>query len=258
MKKGICKLCKKNKDLCKKSHIISNYLYKPLKGKDGEMFEINAKSNLNNPKKKFTGEFESELLCNSCESHLSRYETYGSDLFLNTKRVKDLNVKRVVNQNNIKAQTWSGDGYSYEKIKLLLLSILWRASISSRDFFKLVTLDSRTEEDLRKRIINKNSGYVYEYPILIILPSLVKNDQGVEGFLQFDIGLTMSPYKRNIGGIEVFEFTITGCTYQFAITKNLNNGRFTSINKDELVMLFMTEEQTRMRRNNIVEVLQKN
>lgn len=254
MKIGVCKLCRQNKELCERSHIISNYAYKLLRDDDNLVLYID-KQTINKPgkQKRYTGEFEGNILCLDCESKISEYETYAVNLIF---RNKIKNIKREIkqNKNNIKLLEISGAGYDYKKYKLYLLSILWRSSVSSRSFFKNVSLKVNDEENIRRMILNDNPGEIYDYPCFIILPALTHQNIG---FDLKDVGLIRNPIKYEKDEIEFIEFLINGCHYQFSIIKEPNKTKFISVQKNHLVMPFLTEEQTFNRRNEIFNSIQQ-
>lgn len=55
-------------------------------------------------------------------------------------------------------------GYDYKRLKNGLLSILWRMSISSREFFREVSLRPKHEEALRLALLNDTEFEEEQYP----------------------------------------------------------------------------------------------
>ena len=74
---GKCPLCDKNAVL-KESHIISKFIYKPVKEKTGKMTEIDN-SHFLNGKTRQDG-IKEYLLCGICEERRQKYEDYVSKL----------------------------------------------------------------------------------------------------------------------------------------------------------------------------------
>jgi hypothetical protein len=97
---------------------------------------------------------------------------------------------------------------SYKKFKLFLLSILWRASISSRPLFKNISLGPH-EEIIRKMVFEKNPGEVSDYPIMFLS---YLNDKS----MYKDMILTPSEVKAE-SGHRVKVFIIGGMFYLFYI-----------------------------------------
>jgi hypothetical protein len=144
-----CYLCEKNRELCN-SHIISEFLYKPLYDNKGRLFGMSTKEDT---RRSFDIEqkgLREYLLCQSCETQLSRYENYARDLFHNDRfRVNGNTVEEIENLN-------------YKKLRLFFISILWRSSISSRPFFRNVDLGPH-EETARKMILNEDPDPWWRY-----------------------------------------------------------------------------------------------
>ncbi len=140
--KSVCKLCEKAKSL-QKSHIIPRSYFKSLKSGNGQLVSIicdeDSKPKISNidPKE--------SLLCRECEQFISlNYERYGTRLFKSGNGVK-------------KAKSYiEFSGFKYTEYYLFLITILWRASISSLDDFSNVKLDERIESLLLTCINNKS------------------------------------------------------------------------------------------------------
>lgn len=127
--KALCKLCGESREMCQ-SHIISEFLYRPLYD---EIHRFNiVGSDFRNDRLVQKGLSE-RLLCRECEEKFSRYENYAAKLMSG-----QLGHKFVQKENKIIVA-----GIDYRLFKLFLLSILWRASVSTIDFFKLVELGTR-------------------------------------------------------------------------------------------------------------------
>jgi hypothetical protein len=78
MKIGICKLCKKKKELIRQSHIIPNFMYKGLFYDSQTVRVINPKK-LDAFKSIPTGFYNKSFLCENCDRNIiGRLETYAS------------------------------------------------------------------------------------------------------------------------------------------------------------------------------------
>ena len=168
-----CKLCGQNKILIKKSHIIPDFMYKgmfdenhklilqPFKQGTIEKWEV---------KKASAGEYEGGLLCAECDNILlgHYFEDYSSRAMYGGQLLADEcpTFKKCVSQNGI--GFIKCEKLSYHKYKLFLLSILWRASISTRPFFSEIKLKPSHEEAIRKMLLAKNAGEVSKYPIFVL------------------------------------------------------------------------------------------
>src|SRR4030042_5886364 len=252
MNLGICRLCGEYKELCKKSHIIGNSNYKFLRDKETFLYvdkrSIRASENR---QRRYTGEFEGGILCTTCDNErIGNLETYASSLrdsrIKNTKREK-------FEENGVMHLRISGAGYDYIKYKLNLLSILWRASISSRAFFKDVILDIEDEERIRKMILDNNPGEVYDYPCCIISPALMC---GGIGYSLQDVGFIRSPFSSERKGIKIVNLVISGFHYNIGITTMPNAflNDIISIQKENLIIKYQTTDQTIAQRKSMKDL----
>jgi len=152
-----CKLCKENKPL-RESHIFPEWLYKPLYDDNHRFFVLSTDAN----KRRGTrpkGIYE-RLLCHECEQRFSKWEGYARDVFC------DLPLK-VIEDN--RAVVFSG--LKYAPFKLFQMSLIWRASITSRPEAHRIDLGTHTER-IRKMLSEDRPGEVYEYGSILMLPAL--------------------------------------------------------------------------------------
>jgi hypothetical protein len=162
IKIGKCRLCGKVAKLCK-SHIIPDFLYKPLLNEQGKLeYSRLWDDTLPEPEyrtMKFlpTGWYE-RLLCAECERLLGLWETYARDVLRGEGAVKIAATKDRVILYDV----------DYQKFKLFQMSILWRASISQRPEFVAVDL-KENEEVLRQMIAAQNPGRKEEFGCSLIL-----------------------------------------------------------------------------------------
>ena len=117
-----CALCQKAKKLCK-SHIISELFYKPLYDSKHRFRAIHSSiSKISRHQKGF----KELLLCDNCEQKLSKYENYvGRILLKQYPRILKMKVRDIVHFS-----------IDYKKSRLFYLSILWRMSIASHEYFQ--------------------------------------------------------------------------------------------------------------------------
>jgi len=169
----ICKLCGIPKKLIRKSHIIPDFMYKgmfdenhklvlqPFRQGTVEKWEIKNPSD---------GEYEGGLLCEECDNILlgHHYEDYASRVMYGGQLLENECpiFQRNISQHGI--EFIKCKGLNYHKYKLFLLSILWRAGISTRPFFSEIKLDPIHENEIRKMLLSKDAGEVSKYPIFIL------------------------------------------------------------------------------------------
>lgn len=137
-----CKLCGEESVL-QKSHIIPKSYLKGLKKGAGQLMLVVCDETT--PPKRTNSDPKEKLLCRNCERFLSdNYEKYGTRLFKSSRGVKK--ARKYVELN----------GFKYTEYYLFLISILWRASVSSLDEFSNVQLQDQLENILASAIKNKS------------------------------------------------------------------------------------------------------
>lgn len=135
-----CKLCLKTCEL-KNSHIIPHLAIKPIRDEslNNRFYEF-----FNNQSKIIQDGPKEHLLCDQCEQYLGqRFEKYFKEtIYLNRHGTQKTYYEKVLIIENL----------DYQKIKIFFLSLLWRASISSKPEFDNIYI-SDNEEIIRKMII---------------------------------------------------------------------------------------------------------
>src|SRR5262245_18984532 len=164
-----CRLCCLTKPLLKRSHIIPDFMYKGLYDSKHRINKVAPASLLRGRpriERPRTGEYEADILCNTCDNNiLGSYESYAQLLYERKRAPANLITKEFTNSTGFSfTQLVNID---YTRFKLFLLSILWRASISSRPFFKEVKLGPY-ENNIRKMIFEGNADGQETFPILLI------------------------------------------------------------------------------------------
>lgn len=198
-----CALCKGEKEL-RNSHIISEFFYKPLYD-DKHRFNVVPLSD--DQKMSFEQKgLREQLLCDDCESRLSRYEKYTRGIFYGGVGI---NIK---NSNPIEIS-----GIDYQQFKLFQLSLIYRASVSRLDFFKNVSLGPH-EEKIRRLLLEENPGSKFDYPCMIIMFVMEKNE-----ILD---GLIFPPQMLKIEGHRTFRFILGGGFWVYFISSHARQVRF--------------------------------
>ena len=154
---GICKLCQNSGPLVE-SHIIPNFHFKSLKEDEGFYYVLSTDSNKKELKKQ-KGPTE-HLLCEECDNvRFGRYEKHLAEVIFGGHELGIASDGRLLRVKD----------YDYKKIKNALLSILWRMSVSTHQYFKEVRLGSH-EEILRIALLSDAVFDETEYPILLTAP----------------------------------------------------------------------------------------
>ena len=222
MIKGKCKLClEENVDLLTKSHIIPKFLFEDMKDDFNSFVQIEPNNFIygrNQHVKKQRDSFhEKNILCKNCDGIIiKKYEDYLKLTFHSTAKP----VSRPCCVNEFKTKEgltiYNVENIDYTLYKLGFLSILWRASISSLPFFKIIDLGPHSEI-IRKMILNGNALEINIYPFITSLFNR-KNDT-------YQVILPIEKIKAN--GFFNYRFIINGLDILFMVgSENIN------LNKD--------------------------
>jgi hypothetical protein len=150
---GNCKLCLLEKELINRSHLFPNFMYKGIGDEKNRMNVISSTE----PERKVkvqSGAYEEHILCADCDNNiLSKLERYANNNFYALPfKENNSNFKQVINQEG--AQFIHCTNIDYNKFKLFLESLIWRASVSTHKLFQNFKLTSEQEEQLRNSILN--------------------------------------------------------------------------------------------------------
>src|SRR5215208_423205 len=137
MSGDICKLCKAKVEL-RYSHILPEFFYLSLYDELHRTMFVPS-----DEKEKLAQKGVREyLLCQACETKLSKYEGYASKLI---QKISDFS-------KDASGLFVYSDRVDYRQLKLFQLSILWRASVSQEKMFGQVDLGPRHEERIRSML----------------------------------------------------------------------------------------------------------
>lgn len=133
-----------------------------------------------------------------------RYEKYVSNLHFSEAVQAALRDKRGMTVVRV----------DYLRFRLFALSLLWRASVSSLDFFKDVKLNAIDEERLRSMLVRQDPGSPEDYGMFLVVP--LSNGKPI-----FD--RMLSPDFTIVEGNFILRFLISGIIWTFCRTRD--NGR---------------------------------
>lgn len=211
---AICKLCLKDKQLISTSHIIPDFMYQDLYDDKHKLHVFNLHEIIQGKghiKKPSTGEYEGGILCESCDNKLlgGIYEDYVSKVMHADKISEDLRVSVTHCKDQYGVEFSKCNNLDYKKYKIFLLSILWRAHISSRPSFKEINLGPHADM-LRKMIYEGDPGRPEDYAIFI---KTFINDPNAST----DVIMIPQFKQKKTDGHRVFEFLIGGFIYRFYV-----------------------------------------
>lgn len=187
-RKALCRWCEENTDLIR-AHIIPRNFYNAVKD-DTKVAILLRPQQSKYTEVSQSGIFDPGILCAKCDNLLGDLDNYGFQVF--EKRPTDANL--VFDQDGMPV------GYDLhcddvQKAQKFILSMLWRASITTHDFFDAVSLGAVNEDAIRGLIVAGTNVTEEAFEFILIH--------------QFDhpyIGGMMPPTTSRIDGILIYNF----------------------------------------------------
>lgn len=202
-----CRLCESEKPLID-AHIIPRSIYEEVKGeRDSYVFVVkNTKDS--HAKRSRTGLYDKEILCKECDNYLGKLDHYGKNFIFNW----NMDANPIVTPAN-EIIGFEIVKFDYEKLKLFFLSILWRASISTLEYFSSIQL-AKYENLLRHHIREGDPGRFDEFPVILTR------------YKDVDTRLTMSqPIWMRLQQVRYYKLYLVACN---AYIKSDHRPAFTS------------------------------
>lgn len=220
----VCKLCLKEAEL-RNSHIIPEFIHEQLYDSKHRAFQLSNK--LEKPRLMQKGERE-QLLCMECETKLSRWENYAQKLLYDRESLPVVETKH--------AEYISYSRVEYSEFKLFQLSLLWRASVSTLDFFSSVKLGPH-EERIRLMLMDENPGKDWEY--CCSLTAIIHEGELYEGMT--------SPMRLRTPdeGHIFYRFLIAGYYWSFIVSSHEKQSRFRKFCLTEQGVVPVFQEQAK-------------
>jgi len=208
---GKCRLCLEDREL-RNSHILPEFMYQNLYNVDirrFHSFEINL-DNLKEAKKRIQQKGVREyLLCQKCETLLSKYENYAAETLYGKNLRNQTYIVEAQQTPDEKYFVYNYAGFDYKVFKIFLFSILWRLIIS--ESFKTPKISDNIVETLRVSILSENPLSPSDLGCLI---QVIKYKKG-----QLAKGFILSPYTTGSKN-EILNIFVDGFIYSFYLEKD--------------------------------------
>lgn len=117
--------------------------------------------------------FRDELLCLECENRLSKIEGYAKKVCLGIKR----NGSRWASVEPVTDRTIQVTRYDFQSLKKFILSLFWRASVSTHRVFEKFDLGPY-EKRFQQLIFGPTDCTVQEFPVLLFRLNVGAHDGG--------------------------------------------------------------------------------
>lgn len=219
---SICKLCLKEANLLNKSHIIPEFMYDGMYDSNHQLLSfiptqtVDGKGFIKRPS---LGEYEGSILCADCDQKvIGSLESYARIILHGGYDKLKLEERPVLisGKNQHGLELCHIQNVDYRRMKLFFLSILWRASISSRPLFNEVLIGDH-EEVIRKMILCGDPGNVEDYPISFLT---FANDHGAKKKF-----IAQPQIRTSSSGHTTYTFIIGGMVYCFYLNSDQHQFR---------------------------------
>lgn len=141
-------------------------------------------------KKRPIGSYD-QIFCEACERRFGSWDTYG----VNFLRSPIGQLRPIL--SNADACVWEVPNVDYAKLKLFVLSTLWRAHHSDLDMFATVDLDAHAVL-IRAMLEHNDAGPYFAYPVQIVR------------YLDPPGELQLPPTKTTRDGVDVYSMQFGG------------------------------------------------
>src|SRR5262245_6465697 len=202
----VCRLCLRPNDL-QDSHIIPAFMYKPLYDGKHRMIPITERAGQLQRQRPMQKGVRELRLCLQCERHLNTcFEQPNISLWrsmVTQQPVGNISINRLEIAEDVTALQFQG--FDYRSFKLLLLSVLWRASVATHADYAAVDLGPH-ENTIREMLCEQNPGSYADYPCLVCL------------LTEPNFGLMAAPVQTQIDGYPSYKFLLPGVLLGFVVT----------------------------------------
>jgi hypothetical protein len=171
-------------------------MYEPLYDDKHRFFGIS--STPSKPNKLFQKGLRERLLCDECERRLSNYEDYARDVFFGNAITRPTQCPTGLRFAELK----------YKPLKLFFMSLLWRLSVTTLDYYKGMNL-GRHQERLRQQLVSDDAADYLTYPCMITAV-MIDNKHFPD--------VIVPPSRTRFDGQRVWVFVIAGFLYHFFVS----------------------------------------
>lgn len=174
-----CALCLKRGEL-QESHIYPRHIYKAVglnkKNKETKYtITTGIEGNVSVIEDENFDGVKEKLLCKGCEELLNHnYERYFAEVFISfDKPLPFHKVSSTLQLVRDGTQFIELTNLDYTKVKLYVLSLLWRASVSET-YGSGINISKRIKRRMRKMILNKDAGKESDFRVHFSKPSKIE------------------------------------------------------------------------------------
>ncbi len=154
-----CKFCGNESKLID-AHVIPAGFFRRINRQGKKALEMLTNREGEHKKRAPKGVYDKTIVCKKCESIWQEWDTYAQQLLADTPlngRARYIGNKQIC---------YVVDNYDYRRLKLFFISVLWRASVSSQNFFSRISL-GEFENIAKKHIEHANPGTLEDFSVVV-------------------------------------------------------------------------------------------
>ncbi len=151
----VCKYCGQERPLVD-AHIIPAAFCREMLGPGETTLYLLSKNPTEHTKRSPLGPYDPAILCRSCEDRFQKLDNYAARLLIR-ERDKAFQAVRVCEH-----PLFIAEQFDYARLKLFVLSVLWRASVSELPFCNRVDLGPRLAR-VRQMLEDSDPGSPTEF-----------------------------------------------------------------------------------------------
>lgn len=207
-----CRGCGEEKKLIN-AHIIPKSFYMNLRS-DGNHLDVIHNSRPERKMKSYIGDYDQDILCKECDSLFEKGDHYAKELLIDRFPL----FKELKNHDTLVG--WDMGKIDFDLLKHFFLSVLWRASITTRPFFKHVNL-GKHEDEVKKIIWGKSTDINNTYTI-VLSKFIPKVDTTIEKTI-------LDPDFHRLDGLNYYRLYLAGYTAWIKVDKRRAQDRLAKI-----------------------------
>lgn len=187
---GLCLLCGSTAPFAD-AHIIPEWVYRPMLASHGWARKVVIGESGHSGILK-TGIYDPQLVCQECESRFE-YDGYAKRMLFDQPWPRDPAA------SSARTSVAVGREYDYCQLKLFFLSLLWRASATSRPEFNKLSLSPSRLKSLGQAILDNDPGDWTFFSVSLTKFEVSNPQSGVDPRLSF-----LGPMPDNVWGRDCY------------------------------------------------------
>jgi hypothetical protein len=154
-----CKLCGRDAPFVD-AHIVPASFFRDVQMPRGEVMRMVSNDPALYPKRTPIGVYDAQLMCEDCEKLFGPWDAYAASFFI--QREAEFFQHRQIEGESV----YCAIDFDYERLRLFVLSLLWRAAESTHPYFQRIDLTARRPR-LRELLLSGSIGEVAEFSTVI-------------------------------------------------------------------------------------------